>query len=707
MIAFVQSSLARTGSSIRTIVCGVALLQLGAGVAMAQRPQENAIAAKEAEYYRISTVALPEGIVLEVGGLETMPDGRLAVATRRGDVWMIENPAGTNGGQPHFSRFAQGLHEALGLAYHDGSLYTTQRSELTRLRDTDGDGKADVYETVQAWPLSGNYHEYSFGPVFGPKGEMTVTLNLAWVGYGESFVKWRGWMLQAPGADGKLAPFATGFRSPSSFGYNLEGDLFYSENQGDWVGSGGISQVERGDFEGNPKGLKWSGEPGSPVTLKVSDIPDTGEPKFVAAQKIPHLRTPAVWFPHGILGISTSAILVDSTRGAFGPFAGQLFVGDQGHSKIMRVALEKVNGVYQGIVFPFREGFMSGVFREVWGKDGSMYVGQTSRGWGATGRAQYGLQRLVWTGKTPFEPHHVEVRPDGFEVFFTAPVDRASAENLSSWAVNSFIYKYHHIYGSPVIDQSARPVRAAIVSKDGRSVRIAVDSLRQWYVHEIRMSGVRSAEGSAPLLHDVGYYTVNQIPGGKALAASAASTRAATTSVTSAGTASTRVPESNPGTPAPASRSSAAGTTNGTANGSALAKHQTSMPAEWNGTVDQTVSVQGVEGLKFSLPAFDVMPGARVKLDFTNTSDMLHNLVVVKPGSGTRVGEQAMRLGLDGAKLDYVPRSADVLYHTALLEPQKSESIYFVAPTTPGEYTYVCTFPGHYVTMQGTMRVGR
>ena len=539
---------------------------------------------------------------------------------------------------------------------------------------------------MQAWPLSGNYHEYSFGPVFGPKGEMTVTLNLAWVGYGESFVKWRGWMLQA-GADGKLAPFATGFRSPSSFGYNLEGDLFYAENQGDWVGSGGISHVEKGDFMGNPKGLKWSGEPGSTVTLKVSDIPDTGEPKFEVAKRVPHLKTPAVWFPHGILGISTSAILVDSTRGAFGPFAGQLFVGDQGHSKIMRVALEKVNGVYQGVVFPFREGFMSGVFREVWGKDGSMYVGQTSRGWGATGRAQYGLQRLVWTGKTPFEPHHVSARPDGFEIFFTAPVDRATAESPASWAVNSFIYKYHHIYGSPVINQTAHAVRAAVVSKDGRSVRIAVDSLRQGYIHEIRMSGVRAAEGGAPLLHDVGYYTVNQIPGGKTLAVHAApapsAPPAAAASVTAAG--------------APASRGS----------GRVLAKHQTTMPAEWNGTVDQTVSVAAVEGLKFSLPAFDVKAGARVKLDLANTSDMLHNLVVVKPGTATKVGEQAMRLGLEGAKLDYVPRTDDVLYHTALLEPQKSEAIYFVAPTTPGESTYVCTFPGHYITMQGTMRVGR
>jgi azurin len=301
----------------------------------------------------------------------------------------------------------------------------------------------------------------------------------------------------------------------------------------------------------------------------------------------------------------------------------------------------------------------------------------------------------VWTGKTPFEPHHVSARPDGFEIFFTAPVDRATAESPASWAVNSFIYKYHHIYGSPVINQAPHAVRAAVVSKDGRSVRIAVDSLRQGYIHEIRMSGVRAAEGGAPLLHDVGYYTVNQIPGGKALASRPAVAGAP-------GTNSSATPK---GTDGPVySGSGAAG---GRAPGRVLAKRQTTMPNEWNGTVDQTVSVAGVEGLKFSLPAFDVKAGARVKLDFANTSDMLHNLVVVKPGTATRVGEQAMRLGLEGAKLDYVPRTDDVLFHTAMLEPQKSEAIYFVAPTTPGEYTYVCTFPGHYLTMQGTMRVGR
>ena len=672
-----MTSMMRRGSVV--LLGATSLLAAAAWTAVAQQPAATAARGPvENDYYRMSTVPIPENVVLEVGGLETLPDGRLAVATRRGEVWFIENPGSLKGGRPHFTRFAQGLHEALGLSYRDGALYTAQRSELTRLRDVDGDGKADRYETVYSWPLSGNYHEYSFGPVFSPSGDMIVTLNLAWVGYGDSFVKWRGWMLSiAP--DGTMKPIAAGFRSPSSFGYNLEGDLFYSENQGDWVGSGGISHVETGDFMGNPMGLKWSGEPGSPVKLTKADIPDTGEPKFEVAKRVPHLKTPAVWFPHTILGISTSAILVDSTHGGFGPFAGQLFVGDEGQSKIMRVFLEKVNGVYQGVVFPFREGFASGVFREVWGKDGSMYVGQTSRGWAATGKATYALQRLVWTGKMPFEAHRVEARPDGFEITFTSPVDRATAGDAASYTVNSFIYKYHHTYGSPVINQLAHGIRSVIVSPDGRSARLVVDSLRQGYIHEIKMMGVRSESG-APLLHDFGYYTVNQIPSGVRQAV-------------------TNSPTAPPRPAAPRATAPSAG--------AALAKRQTSMPSEWNGTVDQTVSVQGEEGLKFSLTSFDVKAGAHIRLDFANVSDMLHNFVVVRPGTAAQVGDASLKLGLDGTRLDFVPRTNDVLFHTAIVAPQQSETIYFTAPTTPGEYQFLCSFPGHALLMQGTMRVTR
>jgi len=471
--------------------------------------------------------------------------------------------------------------------------------------------------------------------------------------------------------DGSMTPIAAGFRSPSSFGHNLEGDLFYSENQGDWVGSGGITHVETGDFMGNPAGLRWSGEPGSPVKLTKADIPDTGEPKFEVAKRVPHLKTPAVWFPHTILGISTSAILVDSTRGAFGPFAGQLFVGDQGQSKIMRVYLEKVKGVYQGVVFPFREGFASGVFRQVWGKDGSMYVGQTSRGWPATGKAPYALQRLAWTGKLPFEPLKVEARPDGFEITFTSPVDKTVAANPASYAVSSFTYRYHHIYGSPIIDQLSHQIRAVVVSPDGQSARVVVDSLREGYIHEIRMAGVRSETGE-PLLHDFGYYTMNRIPAGERLAVTAAPVAAVSPATTTVVPSAPRV-SATPVRALPG-------------------KRQVTMPAAWKGKTDQTVTVRGEEGLR---------------LDFANVSDMLHNLVIVRPGSAARVAEASLTLGLEGSALNYVPRTNDVLFHTAIIAPQQSETIYFEAPAATGAYTYICSFPGHAIVMQGTMHVTR
>src|SRR5688500_3532321 len=135
---------------------------------------------KEEDYYRIFSLPVPENIILEVGGLATLPDGGLAVCTRRGEVWIISNPYVKGLERPVFKRFAHGLHEPLGLAVKEGDIYVTQRSELTRLRDSDKDGIADSYDKIYSWPLSGNYHEYSYGPLFLPNGNMLVTLNLGW-----------------------------------------------------------------------------------------------------------------------------------------------------------------------------------------------------------------------------------------------------------------------------------------------------------------------------------------------------------------------------------------------------------------------------------------------------------------------------------------------------------------------------------------------
>nr|WP_092018867.1 hypothetical protein [Pseudarcicella hirudinis] len=476
--------------------------------------QNKPKAMTEEDYYEIKTLSIPSDIKLEVGGVAPIPDGRVAVCTRRGEVWMIENPYQIGGTVPHYTLFASGLHEALGLAYKDGSLYCTQRGELTKLTDTDADGKADLYECVATWPLSGNYHEYSYGPVFDKNGDMYLTFNVAWVGYGEGkLAKWRGWLVKVR-KDGSLEPIATGLRSPAGFNINAAGDILFGENQGDWVGSGRITHLEKGDFAGNAGGLYWTKEPDSPLKLTREDLPDNGEPMYEAAKKVKQLKLPAVWFPHALMGISTADMLEDVTDGKFGPFEGQYFVLDQGQSKAMRMVLEKVNGKYQGACFPFRDGFQSGTIRARWGNDGSMFVGMTSRGWGSTGKDLYGLQRLVWNGRLPFEMKTILAKPDGFEIEFTQPISKQAAENLSSYELKSFTYKYHHNYGSPIINQENCPLKGVIVSEDRLKVRLVVDNLRKGYIHQVTASGIVNEEGQ-PLLHDFGFYTLNDIPSGE------------------------------------------------------------------------------------------------------------------------------------------------------------------------------------------------
>jgi azurin len=121
--------------------------------------------------------------------------------------------------------------------------------------------------------------------------------------------------------------------------------------------------------------------------------------------------------------------------------------------------------------------------------------------------------------------------------------------------------------------------------------------------------------------------------------------------------------------------------------------------------VDTTVAVGTQPGLRFTLQQFQVKAGSRVRLTLSNGDDMLHNLVVTAPGRADAVHEAAMKMGIRGPERHYVPESRDVLAHTALLEPGQSDAIHFRAPSAPGEYPYLCTFPGHGFTMRGTMRV--
>ena len=500
---------------------------------------------KEEDFFKINKLRSPEGTLLEVGGLCTMPDGNLAIATRRGDVYIVENPTSP---KPYFRKFASGLHELLGIAYKNGSLYVAQRGELTRLQDANMDGKADIFETIYAWPLSGNYHEYSYGPKIAPDGSFYVTLNL---GFGDvwwsgtSFVPWRGWALHIF-EDGRMEPWATGLRSPCGISM-IDGELFYTDNQGDWVGSGSIMPIKKGAFLGNPGGLVWTNMPNSPLKLTQEAIFSKVNPRIEFSEdgrrakpeniekesfktladikkEVPELQMPAVWLPHGVLGISNSEI-VKIPKGVFGPFEEQLLVGDQGQSKISRVFMEKVKGELQGCAWDFRSGFQSGVLRMSWANDGSLFVGETNRGWGSAGEANEGMQRLYWNSFMPFEMKTVKAMPDGFEIEFTKPIDKKKASNLSSYLVESFNYKYTPVYGSPPVNLKKCPVKGVKVSEDGLTVRIIVGDLRQYYIHKISLDGIRDQDSSYSLVHSTAYYTLNNIPDGPSLSLKEVSTK--------------------------------------------------------------------------------------------------------------------------------------------------------------------------------------
>ncbi len=637
--------------------------------------QKNTVQS-EKDFYSIKTIAIPEEVKLEVGGIAVLPDGRIAASTRRGEIWIIQNAYGN--GSPHFTRFASGMHEVLGLAYRDGIFYCTQRGELTKIEDKDGDGRADSYTPITLFQLSGNYHEYAYGPVFDKNGEMFVTLNVAWVGYGDGLGKWHGWLLKVKD-DGVIEPIATGLRSPAGFTINSNNDIFYAENQGDWVGSGRVTHLEKGDFAGNAGGLNWTKEPESPLKLTKEDlkIVDNGQPMHEAAKKIKELKLPAVWFPHTLMGISTADIIEDQTSGAFGPFTGQYFVADQGHSKIMRMSLEKVKGKYQGACYPFYEGFASGLLRLRWGLDGSLFAGMTSRGWASTGTAEYALQRLVWNGETPFEMKALHALPDGIEVEFTSPAKPAQIKNAMNYALNSFTYEYHHEYGSPIINNRERKIIGIIPSEDGMKVKLILDSLIEGYIHEIKIQGIESKEDKA-LLHNTAYYTMNNIPEGNKTILKEEE------KVKMMHQMDKTMPVTKPTAP--------------------TKKRQNTMPADWK-QPDRVLQLGTKPGLKFDIANFEIKAGSKVRLVFNNNDDMTHNVVIVTPGSADEIGNLALQLGLKGSQMNYVPNSAKVLFHTGLLQPDASESIYFVAPSKPGEYMFICSYPGHAAVMRGIIKI--
>ena len=471
--------------------------------------------------YEIETIEMPPGLNAEVGGLGFFDDGRMIACFHRGEV-MIYNPK-----TKEWKLFAEGLHDPLGLLVVDHSeILVMQQPELTRIKDTNGDGVADVYETVtDDFGISGNYHEFNYGPVKDRDGNLFIALNTGSSGDGImknvrgelkthgrdgengnrqmfSVVPFRGWVLKVT-PEGKTLPYASGLRSPNGIGLDEKGNLFVADNQGDWVATSALYHIQPGKFYGHPASLVWN-----------DDWTDVN-PFYMPVAELNNMRTrAAVLFPQGIMANSPAQVLCDTTAGKFGPFSGQLLVGEMNRERIVRVMLEEVGGSLQGACVPFMDGkgLRMGNNRLAFAPDGSLWVGQTDHGWAGA----EGIQRILFTGKIPMDIHTMHLTDKGFDLTFTQPVDEILASDSSNYHMRHYYYDYYKKDPSEGVDTSIQldlqevPVTDITISPDRKTVSITLDNLKAGYIYELKLDDIKSESGQ-PLENELICYTLNNL----------------------------------------------------------------------------------------------------------------------------------------------------------------------------------------------------
>lgn len=477
--------------------------------------------------YKIENVPYPSEIRSGLSAVTFTPQGSLVLATRVGEIWIRDREGA-------WRRFARGLDEPMGLvAESDSVIFVAHRPELLRARDTDNDGRADTFDSLGGkWGLSQNYHEFFFGlardkagnfygqpsldstvtrdaahkaeyPTYPTRGPRDLSHVLDATGH-RSETPWRGWIVRiAP--DGSFTPVASGFRQTNGMALSPDGDLFVTDNQGDYKPATGLLHVAPGDFHGHAGSLKW----------------ETGyNAAALTTEKLfERLKTPAVVFPHGPMGNSPGEPVWDLTRGKFGPYAGQVFVGD--YSKLMiRAAPEKVAGAWQGACFPFLgrnelapyvtgERYKAGGTRATFGPDGALYVAATA-GWGA---GEDGLQRITWDGQVAPDLHTVALTARGFRVSFTRPMSRDALTNPAAYEFTRFRFYYHSKYGSPWVDEAKVAVTEVRPATDLQSVELILAELKPGFVYELSVPTLRSADNQ-PLANPLAYYTANRLLNG-------------------------------------------------------------------------------------------------------------------------------------------------------------------------------------------------
>jgi 3-keto-disaccharide hydrolase/PA14 domain-containing protein/carbohydrate binding protein with CBM35 domain len=439
----------------------------------------------------------PSGFEPQVTAMDWLPDGRLAIATWGGsqnvlgEVYLLSGVTGnTDPSRVTRQRIASGLKEPMGIKYVDGKLYVSQKTGLTELNDTNGDGVTDDYRTIATWPFGGNFHEFAFGMLYRDGFfylNLSVSINEGGATTDPQPAANRGTSIKVNKATGAVSYVAGGLRTPHGIGWGPEGGVFATDNQGGWLPASKLVEIKQNRFFNhytNPDG------------------PYDDQP----------ITQPVLWLPHNDIANSPSNPVQLTT----GPFAGQVVFGDVTYGGIQRGFLEKVNGEYQGAVFRLTQGLESGVSRISLGPDGAIYTGGIGAGgnWGQEGKLTYGLQKLTPTGTGAFDILAMRAIDGGFELEYTQPLSAATATDLAAkYQARQWRYAPTSEYGGPRIDEQNLQVTSATASADRRKVTLKLSGLRAGRVVHLRSPRPFAAENGQSLWSTEAWYTLNAVVG--------------------------------------------------------------------------------------------------------------------------------------------------------------------------------------------------
>lgn len=422
-------------------------------------------------------------------GFDFFSDGRAAICTFHGDVWLVSG-IDEKLDKLTWKRFATGMFQPLGLKIVKDTVYVLGRDQITRLHDLNNDGEADYYENFNNDTIvTANYHEFSLDLHTDRAGNFYFAKGSPWEP--EVTSPHQGCLFKVSKDGSKMEIIATGFRAPNGMTVGPRDEITVSDNQGHWMPSSKMDWVEKGGFYGMTPAahrklqLTWHGtnftanpsEPSERAAFKFKAWGDDRVPTPVNYDK------PMNWLPMNMDNSSGGQVWATDKR--WGPLAGHLLFMSYGKCTLFEVLPELVDGVHQGamIQLPFR--FSSGVMRgRVNPKDGQVYLCGL-KGWQSSAARDGGFYRVRFTGEPVRMPVDYQSSKEGVQLKFTCALDAKSATDPANYNVERWNYHWTGSYGSPEfsISQPAQKkhdkldVQSISLLPDGKTVTLKIGDM--------------------------------------------------------------------------------------------------------------------------------------------------------------------------------------------------------------------------------------